>query len=159
MRGEPKHRISERALRVWRIDGMISSCVYWLGFFVVLGLTFAFHWPYWISMVTFVLSVFATYLLVWLFPALRWKRWRYDVHEHEIEVQHGIYVIKRTIIPMVRVQHVDMKQGPLLRKYRLATISIWTAATVHEIPALDVEEAEALRDRISVLARMADSDE
>lgn len=59
---------------------------------------------------------------------------------------------------MARVQHVDMKQGPILRKYRLATITITTAATKHEIPALDIEEADELRLSISRLARVAKDD-
>ena len=59
---------------------------------------------------------------------------------------------------MVRVQHVDTEQGPLLRKYNLATVSISTAATVHQIPALDVEEAEEMRHAISSLARVAEDD-
>ena len=59
---------------------------------------------------------------------------------------------------MVRVQHVDTEQGPLLRKYNLATVTISTAATVHGIPALDIEEAEEMRHAISRLARVADED-
>lgn len=66
--------------------------------------------------------------------------------------------MKRTLVPMVRVQHVDTVQGPILKRYRLSTITISTAATVHEIPALDVEEAEELRHSISRLARVAEDD-
>ncbi|HLS67353.1 MAG TPA: PH domain-containing protein, partial [Pseudogracilibacillus sp.] len=63
-----------------------------------------------------------------------------------------------TIIPMIRVQHVDTKQGPILKRYSLATVSISTAATVHEIPALNEAEASVIRDRISVLARVDEDD-
>ena len=80
--------------------------------------------------------VLYAYLFIILFPTLRWKRWRYEVRENEIELQHGVFVIKRTLVPMIRVQHVDMQQGPILRKYQLATITVSTAATVHEIPAM-----------------------
>jgi uncharacterized protein len=66
--------------------------------------------------------------------------------------------VKRTLVPMVRVQHVDTVQGPLLRKYGLATITISTAATTHEIPALDMFEADNLRSSISALARVAEDD-
>ena len=89
---------------------------------------------------------------------IRWRRWRYEVREQEIELQHGVLFITRTLVPMVRVQHVDTQQGPLLRKYQLATVTISTAATVHEIPALPIEEAEELRVYISQLARVADED-
>ena len=96
--------------------------------------------------------------MILLLPKLRWKRWRYEVREQEIELQHGVLIIKRTLIPMIRVQHVDTQQGPLLRKYQLSTVMISTAATVHEIPALDMHEAEELRRSISSLARVADED-
>lgn len=59
---------------------------------------------------------------------------------------------------MIRVQHVDTIQGPLLKKYRLSTISISTAATTHEIPALDENEADELRISIAKLARVAEED-
>ena len=98
------------------------------------------------------------YLLIYLFPKVRWMRWRYEVREQEIELQHGLFVVKRTLVPMVRVQHVDTEQGPILRKYDLASITISTAATNHTIPALITEEADELRGRISVLARVAEDD-
>jgi uncharacterized protein len=159
MREEPKHRISERAITVWRISGAISSAISWIIFFALVTVTFIFDWSYWVSVIAFIIAVIDTYVKIFVFPKLRWKRWRYEVHEHEIDIQHGLFIVKRTIIPMVRVQHVDTEQGPLLRKYRLATVSVSTAATIHQIPALDIQEAEELRDRISVLARVVDEDE
>ena len=84
---------------------------------------------------------------------IRHHIWRYEVFENEIEIQHGLIRVTRVIVPMVRVQHVDTSQGPLLRRYRLASVQISTAATVHDIPALELEEADELRDYISRLAR------
>ncbi len=84
--------------------------------------------------------------------------WRYEVREHEVELQYGVFVVKRVLVPMIRVQHVDTSEGPILRKYKLANVTIATAATVHEIPALDVEKADQLRDYISQLAREAKED-
>jgi membrane protein YdbS with pleckstrin-like domain len=159
MREEPKHRISEKAITVWRISGAVSSAISWIIFFALVTVTFIFDWSYWVIVVAFVIAVIDTYVKIFVFSKLRWKRWRYEVHEHEIDIQHGLFIVKRTIIPMVRVQHVDTEQGPLLRKYRLATVSVSTAATIHQIPALDIQEAEELRDRISVLARVVDEDE
>jgi Bacterial membrane flanked domain. len=56
---------------------------------------------------------------------------------------------------MVRVQHVDLEQGPILKKYRLATVRVHTAATPHAIPALEGEEADRLRSTIAQLAKVA----
>jgi len=155
---EPQTRISERALVVWRISGAISSLFSWIvgGGLVTLGVLF--NWPIWIIVGVIALVLIFSYLFTLFLPKLRWKRWRYEVREQEIELKRGVFIIKRTLIPMVRVQHVETQQGPLLRKYRLSTVMISTAATVHEIPALDMEEAEELRQSISRLARVADED-
>ncbi|PLR86297.1 hypothetical protein CVD25_09800 [Bacillus canaveralius] len=155
---EPQTRISERALKVWRISGTIQSVIIGLVGAALIILSIVFSWPSWIIGLTVVIMLGYSYLYVYLFPSLRWKRWRYEVREQEIELQQGIFIIKRTLVPMIRVQHVDTRQGPLLRKYSLATVAISTAATVHEIPAVDVAEADELRVFISKLARVADED-
>lgn len=90
---------------------------------------------------------------------IRYRQYRYEVNENEIYIQSGIIFITRTVIPMVRVQHVDTEQGPFLRKEGLATVRIATAAGGGEIPALTEEDANDLRDQISVLARVVDEDD
>ncbi|MCA1032958.1 PH domain-containing protein [Bacillus timonensis] len=158
MRDVPQNRINDRALKVWRIAAAMKSAFGWLLIIVAVVLTALFDWSYWIVITLFVLSVVESFLTIYLIPKIRWKRWRYEVHEQEVDLQHGVVVKKRTLIPMVRVQHVDTYQGPILRKYKLATVKISTAATVHEIPALDVIEADELRDNISKLARVVEED-
>jgi uncharacterized protein len=155
---EPQKRISERALTVWKISAGLYSLVIWIVAGGLITLTVLFEWPYWIIGAAVVVAALYSYLFIVLLPTLRWKRWRYEVREQEIELQYGVFIIKKTLIPMIRVQHVDTQQGPLLRKYRLSTVTVSTAATVHEIPALDMEEAEGLRTSISRLARVADED-
>ncbi|MGI8387738.1 PH domain-containing protein [Robertmurraya sp. P23] len=155
---EPQKRISDKALSVWRITGAITSVIIVIVAGGVIWLSNVFSWPIWVVIAAVAVSILHVYLYVYLFPLLRWKRWRYEVREQEIELQQGVFVVKRTLVPMIRVQHVDTRQGPLLKKYGLATVDVSTAATVHEIPALPVEEAEELRQFISRLARVADED-
>ena len=158
MRAQPVNRISEKGLKVWRLYGIIQT-----GILLLLGigagvLAYIFEGPWWIYAIAALVIVLFAYLFIYLFPKVRWMRWRYEVRESEIELQRGIFIVKRTLIPMVRVQHVDTAQGPILRKYNLAEITISTAATNHTIPALVMEEADELRSRISVLARVAEDD-
>ncbi|PLS15892.1 hypothetical protein CVD28_20565 [Bacillus sp. M6-12] len=155
---ELKNRISNRALKVWRITGLLSSLFGWIITIAVAVLTYIFDWPDWILAGIVIISVIDTYLFIFLIPSVRWKRWRYEVRESEIEIQSGFFVIKRTLVPMTRVQHVDTKQGPILRRYGLATVEISTAATSHQIPALDTTEADSMRFFISRLARVEEED-
>ncbi len=155
---EPQKRISERALTVWKIAACLHSLLVWLLAGGLIAITIIFDFPNWIIGTAVAVAVVYSYFFIFLLPKLRWKRWRYEVREQEIELQYGVFIVKRTLIPMIRVQHVDTLQGPLLRKYALSTVTVSTAATVHEIPALDMEEAESLRTSISRLARVADED-
>ena len=89
-------------------------------------------------------------------PELRWRRWRYEVRDQEIDLRHGTLRITRTLVPMLRVQHVDTTQGPLDQALGLATVVVHTAAGATTIPALEEAHAGRLRDHIATLARTAD---
>nr|WP_184403566.1 PH domain-containing protein [Geomicrobium halophilum] len=159
MRDAPARRLSKKALPVWRIAGFFESLFYLI---IPIGygiLTILFNWPLWILYVLILLWVGVTLLQSLLVPTIRWRRWRYEVYDEEIDLQYGVFIIRRTLIPMIRVQHVDTEQGPIYRHYNLAAVSISTAATVHQIPALTEEVASELRDQIAVLAQTADDDD
>ena len=154
----PQNRLSKKGIIVWRITGVISSLIMMAIGGGVITLAILFDWHILISIGIIIYLLVHTVLTIGILPPLKWKRWRYEVRGDEIEIQQGVIVIKRTLIPMIRVQHVDMKQGPLLRKCELATVSISTAATIHEIPVLEVEEAEEIRHYISSKTKVAEED-
>ncbi|MGG0642333.1 PH domain-containing protein [Sporosarcina gallistercoris] len=158
MRKEPANRLSRKGLTVWRLYGWLQTAVVLLLAIGAGTLTFLFDWPSWIYIIAASAVALYGWLFIYLFPKIRWSRWRYEVRETEIELQHGIFIVTRTLIPMVRVQHVDTSQGPILKKYDLSAISISSAATVHSIPAIATEEADELRNRISALAKVAEDD-
>jgi uncharacterized protein len=89
-------------------------------------------------------------------PLLRWRTWRYEVRDEEIDMLRGALVVRRTLIPMTRVQHVDTERTPLSDLFELRSVTVHTAAGSHEIPALRPGEAAAIRDRIALLARQPD---
>ncbi|WP_088102145.1 PH domain-containing protein [Halalkalibacter urbisdiaboli] len=158
MRPIPSKRLSEKALPVWRLQAFFESLFFALIPVAYGVLIYFFSLPFWILWT--LIGLYAVYagLVVFILPGVRWRRWRYDVLDQEIDLQHGVFIVKRTLIPMIRVQHVDTEQGPLLRRYRLAAVSISTAATVHKIPSLTLEVADELRDRIAALAAVAEDE-
>lgn len=155
----PADRIDPRALKVWLIHGLIKTflLVIILGIPTVVLIKF-FSWPQWVAFITTIIVIGYGVPAAFFLPRLQWRRWRYEVREEEIDLQRGVFFIRRTIIPMARVQHVDTRQGVVMRLYGLAGVAISTAAGVHEIPALSVEAADELRHRISRLARVTDSE-
>lgn len=152
------HKLTPRAIRVWQWGNAIGNA-FFFGIPVFYGAIFGFRdFHFWV-----ILSLTVIFLGLWLFsvvmlPYLQWKNWRYAVDDKEIDLKRGVLIKKRTLIPLSRVQHVDTRQGPLLGWYNLASVTISTAATTHEIPALDEVLADRVRNQISTYARLAEED-
>jgi len=90
-------------------------------------------------------------LAIWLLPRRRYQAWGYVRGEDELVVKHGLLVRQRTIVPFGRVQHTDVRQGPLQRMLGLATLVLSTAGTTGsavKLPGLLHNEAEELRDHV-----------
>ena len=158
MREDPKQCIDIKAVHYWRWTAIIKSILLLLipgAYYLTVHL---WQWPFWIAVVLVVLTLADAVFSIFFKPDITWRTWRYEVSEHAIDLLHGVFIKTRTLIPMVRVQHVDTEQGPLLRHFGLSTVSISTAAGTHEIPALADEVAAVLRDHISELARVVDED-
>lgn len=154
--GAPAHRLDPRAKRVWRIYALIGSAVallicaaFVVGMILIEAPTFL-----------WVLALAATVVVValWVGPSIEivYRRWRWEITDVEVRLQSGLIIVKRTVIPMARIQHVDTSQGPLLRALGLSEVHISTAAGVHKIPKLADEDAAAIRDRIAALAQVTD---
>lgn len=162
MRSAPRYKLSKSAIKAWRISTalfalfliVVPLALWWAAFFVMGGNGFS----QWTIIAASVIFVTLGVLGIFFIPEIRWQRWNYEVDEHEVDLQSGILVITRTLIPAKRVQHVDTRQGPILRSYGLADVTISTAATTHRIPALDLKTADEVRDQISKFARLAKED-
>jgi membrane protein YdbS with pleckstrin-like domain len=148
---EPSRTLAPAARWQWRLEGLLPAVIALVGAAVLQGVaggTLALL--AWVA--AGVVAVTATVAV----PALRWRRWRWEVREHEIDIQRGTLTVTRTLVPMLRVQHVDTKRDLLQQWLGLATVVFHTAAGANEIPALTVAEAARVRDRIAELARTAD---
>lgn len=86
----------------------------------------------------------------------RWTRWMLD--DTGLGHRRGRLWQVETRVPRTRVQHVDLKHGPLERHFRLATLVVHTAGTRDSavaVSGLDADEAARLRD---LLARQVDEE-
>ncbi|HEX6981722.1 MAG TPA: PH domain-containing protein [Balneolaceae bacterium] len=162
MRSSPRYKLSKAAIKAWRVSTalfilfiILIPLVLWLIYFLQSG---GDEFSQWTLITVAVTLLIIGALGIFFIPEIRWQRWYYEVDEHEIDLQSGIMIITRTLVPVKRVQHVDTRQGPILRSYGLADVTISTAATTHRIPALDMETADEVRDQISKFARLAKED-
>ncbi|MFC5570278.1 PH domain-containing protein [Lysobacter yangpyeongensis] len=83
--------------------------------------------------------------------------WRLD--DDGLAIRRGRMFQRETRVPLTRVQHLDLRRGPLQRRRRLATLAVHTAGTRHSavtLAHLDAADAERLRD---ILGRQIDRDD
>ena len=153
----PRERLDPRALRLWQIGEALQSLVFVaLAVAGTIVLIVATDLNPVVCLIPVALVVIIGIADVILVPSLRWRHWRYDVGELEVDLQRGLWTITRTRIPMARIQHVDTRRGPLERHFGLATVILYTAAGANQIPALAVAVADDVRDRIAALANTRD---
>ena len=93
-----------------------------------------------------VMAAFAWQLQRW--PALAYRFSSYRVDEAGIEIRQGVYWRTITTVPRSRVQHTDVSQGPLERRFGLGTLIVYTAGTSHSkvnVSGLDFDVARRIR--------------
>ena len=161
MRDLPQFQLDPKIKNVWRINDAVWLTVVFLICFVPFLIAALAEPASWILVVLVVEAVaFVAALVVWLavLPPIRYARWRYELSEDYLDIAKGIVWRKRYIIPFIRVQNTDTRQGPILRAFGLSSVTVATAAGEHAIPGLALDVAEQLRDRAAELARLARED-
>ena len=95
------------------------------------------------------LATFAWWQQAW--PPLEYRHASYRVDANGLEIRRGVYFRAVTNVPRSRVQHTDVAQGPLQRRFGLATLIVHTAgneSAVVELPGLTHDIALAIRDHL-----------
>ena len=84
-------------------------------------------------------------------PERIYRRLGYALHSNLLQVVRGWLFHTDTLVPFVRVQHIDVTRGPLDKTFGTATLVVHTAGThnsVVTLPGLAPERASAIRDEI-----------
>lgn len=89
-----------------------------------------------------------------IYPIIEYKQWRYIITNDKIEFTEGIYFVRKVIIPIIRIQHIQLNQGPINKFLNLYNISIFTAGGQHKIPNIDATKAEEISEYLKELIKM-----
>jgi membrane protein YdbS with pleckstrin-like domain len=157
LKAEPAQRLDPRAKILWRITGALGALPLLAGgAFVGWVLLRVMEVSLLLAILPFLAALGLFVVLAGVIPDLRWRRWRYEIREDEVDLQRGIVWVSRTLVPLARIQHVDTQSGPLQRRFGLATVVFYTAAGPNQIPELSAPVAAQVRERIAELTREQD---
>jgi membrane protein YdbS with pleckstrin-like domain len=144
--------LDPRVVGLWRASNLLGAA-FLLAVLLAGGVAVALAepaaWP-WVLLAWVLFAAWGAWLSFWR-PARLYRSWGYRIDEKVLETRSGLLFHVARLLPLSRLQHVDLHRGPLERAYGLASLILHTAGT-HEatitIPGLDAEEAARLRDRL-----------
>ena len=89
-------------------------------------------------------------IAVVVFPARRYAHIGYALGPDDLRVARGFLFRTDTIVPFVRVQHIDVGHGPVERRYGLSHLVVHTSGTHNTVtlPGLPADQAAAMRETI-----------
>ena len=89
--------------------------------------------------------------LVLISPGRQYRAWSYAMDDEDLRLQRGVWIETHTIVPLDRVQHLDLAQGPIERAFGVSRLIVHTAGTQFSrvvLPGLSRPDAERMRDEI-----------
>lgn len=138
-----------RVMVIWLLQGAIASAI----LAVIVG---AIDW--FVLEISWLLgpAVFVgLFTIVVIHTILRYRIWQFEIREDELYLERGVFTRVKTVVPYVRIQHVDSRRGPLERLLGLATTVVYTAGSRGAdvlVPGLPPDRSEALQDELKQLA-------
>lgn len=121
MNGTPQSKLDPRVKNVWRVNDVIWIVLGYLCCAAPFAICTAIEPAPWAFVLVAVLSAIAVVLLVAflvVLPPIRYVRWRYELHDDYLDIAKGIIWRKRYIIPFIRVQNTDTRQGAYSARLR-----------------------------------------
>lgn len=148
--------LDPRYVQSQRLAGWIMFAVVMLAWAMATGVVFATGEAglRWVLRALAAAGAIAAPLLIWLataWPALSYRNVSYRIDDAGIEIRSGVWFKRITTVPRSRVQHTDVGQGPIERRYGLGHLVIYTAGTEFArvvLPGLAHERALAIRDTL-----------
>ena len=143
------HSLDPRVIPLQRIGGALFTALIAIGSLV--GLVVADDGALWLRIAVWLTVVLLAAWQSYRWPPLAYRHTSYRVDEQGIEIRRGVYWKVVINVPRSRVQHIDVSQGPIERRYGLGTLIVYTAGTDHakvELEGLEHGRALAIREHL-----------
>ena len=140
------------AKKAWRLTRLITAGVFF-------ALLIAAYWILWLMGMPkpgayIALGILGALTLLFLvmafaFPAIEYRQWGYRIEEDKVTIRHGIFWIHTQVIPIIRIQNVTTRQGPIDRHYGLCSVELALASGTFDIRGLKKEDADDISQKLS----------
>lgn len=148
-----ENKLSNNAIKSWMISRTIGLFVlliiYWGLIFLAPKFNILWFNNFLDNNIKIINIIFIIIILLlisgaYIEPFFEYKQWSYRINEEEIFFKEGVFFIRSVTIPIVRIQNIKLKEGPINRMFNLASVKIGTAGGEFEIPNLNKSEVEKI---------------
>lgn len=155
-------KLPDAVKRVWMINDTLGSLIILAvaAVFAAVCLTNDGWWNGWTIAVTVLVAIPGVLNLITcpLQANYAYAFNTFSIGERDIKLRKGWLFRSSVTVPCNRVQHVDTKQGPVLRAFGLTAVVVSTAIGEHTIDALESAEAERVVEQITARVLAAKED-
>lgn len=148
--------LNPRVRIVWIVQSAITAAIL-AG--IATGVAWNFDYPY----LAIGGTLFGALLVLGVGHAvLRYRIWGFTVRDDSLYLRRGVLIRVQTVVPYVRIQHVDTRRSPIERLVGLGSSVIYTAGSRGadvSIPGLKPERARELQERLKDLANVTGRDD
>lgn len=144
-------KIDALSIKSWRIGGLIEFaivlCVCIPVAFLIASSNLSPLWHY-LAKAAMIIAVCFSIADIFIFPVIEYRQWGYILEDDRVVIRHGIFFVKETVIPIIRIQNITISQGPINRKLGLCEIRISLASGVFSIKGLDRQTADTISEKL-----------
>ena len=146
-----RRHVDPRWVTVQRIHAAILVAVVSVIWLITLWITSGSWFAGLLLVLLWMLVVAAIAWQTYRWPPIAYRFASYRVDGDGLEIARGVHWQTITNVPRSRVQHTDVSQGPIERRYGLGTLIVYTAGTEHSrvtLSGLDFTMARRLRTHL-----------
>lgn len=155
-------QIAPETIKVRNLNELISSIISVLIIITLYLCTDYFNWWNWLDYIWIGLFILTVLGIPWTYivsSPLFYKTFRYGLTDDFLYIKSGVWTISEVVIPMTKIQSIELTQGIIMRKYNVYSIEMKTMQGSHSIPHIEETVAKQLRDDIAKLARLKELDD
>ncbi|QPK94324.1 PH domain-containing protein [Actinomyces sp. zg-332] len=144
---DPKlKKVRRIILAVFILIGIIANTAFNISIFFIDSFGFSVL----IAPIVVYILLVVFFIWMWWLIGRQVDNYKYAKAEKDIVISKGVLFRRVEVIPYGRMQFVDVQQGPLLRYYGLASVTLHTASSESLMPIIGMKEpdAKALRQEL-----------
>lgn len=94
-----------------------------------------------------------------VYMVFRFRNWSFELRDDHLFLDHGVFKRTRSMVPYVRVQHIDTQRTPFYRVLGLSKVVVYTAGSKGAdvtIPGLSKSDGSDIQEKLRDLAIESD---